>query len=187
MQIKNQLVWVTFMSLIAVSFEAGALTTSRGSAKTQAPLGSATVVLGGSEAPKIKSFKEWKSEKVQEALVKVTAAKTKIQLMKSKDPNLEHNKGSLEATSGVNAETLEAQLQEDQSSLEMAKDLSVTDYFAGYLTKLQDKKSAFNEVAGKLTPEEVAEFMAAYANSVFGSHSSDLAPSANDLSSQRLR
>jgi hypothetical protein len=69
----------------------------------------------------------------------------------------------------------------------MAKDLSVTDYFVGYLTKLQDKKAAFNEVAGKLTAEEVAELMAAYANSVFGTHTSDLAPSANDLSSDRLR
>jgi hypothetical protein len=94
---------------------------------------------------------------------------------------------TLEASSGANTENLEEQLEQDQATLEMAKDLSVTDYFVGYLTKLQDKKAAFNEVAGKLTAEEVAELMAAYANSVFGTHSSDLAPSASVLSADRVK
>jgi hypothetical protein len=139
------------------------------------------------ETAKTKSFREWKSEKVRDALGKVTATRTKIQLAKSKDPNLNRRKGALEAASGVNSENLEEQLEQDQATLEMAKDLSVTDYFVGYLTKLQDKKAAFNEVAGKLTAEEVAELMAAYANSVFGTHSSDLAPSASVLSADRVK
>ena len=97
-------------------------------------------------------------------------SKTKIQLAKYKDPNLARRNSGLEAISGVNTANLENQLQQDQSILEMAKDLSVTDYFVGYLTKIQDKKAAFNEVAGKLTSDEVAELMTAYANSVFGTH-----------------
>jgi len=140
------------------------------------------------ESAKTKSFREWKSEQVHDALSRVTATKTKIQLAKSKDPNLARRKaGGLEAISGTNTENLETQLQQDQSILEMAKDLSVTDYFVGYLIKIQNKKAAYNEVAGKLTSEEVAELMTAYANSVFGSHTSELAPSATDLSSDRVR
>ena len=69
----------------------------------------------------------------------------------------------------------------------MAKDLSVTDYFVGYLTKMQDKKAAFNEVAGKLTAEEVAELMSAYANSVFGAHNPEMPPSASNISADRVR
>lgn len=139
------------------------------------------------EPVKTKSFREWKSEKVQEALSRVTITRTQIQLAKTKDPNLARRKAGLEASSGVDTESLESQLQQDQSILEMAKDLSVTDYFVGYLTKLQDKKAAFNEVAGKLTAEEVAELMNAYANSVFGTHPPELPPSAHDFSSDRIR
>lgn len=175
---KNQLLLLPLLMCFAVSIEAKAAPVHEPAKLVN--LSAAT------ETPKAKSFREWKSEKVQDALVKVTATKTKIQIAKSKDPNLSRKKG-LEAASGSNLENLEEQLEQDQATLDMAKDLSVTDYFVGYLTKLQDKKTAFNEVAGKLTAEEVAELMSAYANSVFGTHSSDLAPSASDLSSDRVK
>ena len=55
---------------------------------------------------------------------------------------------------------------------DMAKDLTVADYFAGYLTKQRDQSLAIKEVSGRLSPDEVAELMTIYANSVFGSHSS---------------
>lgn len=180
MLLKSSLLVMPFFICIAVSLDAGAATHE--SIKTPNALGAPAA-----ESTKTKSFREWKSEKVQDALGKVTITKTKIQVAKSKDPNLNRRKGTLEASSGANAENLEEQLEQDQATLEMARDLSVTDYFVGYLTKLQDKKAAFNEVAGKLTAEEVAELMAAYANSVFGTHSSDLAPSASVLSADRVK
>ncbi|RYZ78962.1 MAG: hypothetical protein EOP06_28080, partial [Proteobacteria bacterium] len=132
------------------------------------------------EIPKIKSYREWKSEKVQDAIGRVTVTKTQIQVAKSKDPNLFRRKGGLEAKFPIDIAPLEDQLKDDQSTLEMAKDLSVTDYFVGYLTKMQDKKAAFNEVAGKLTAEEVAELMSAYASSVFGAHNPEISPSATN-------
>lgn len=178
MQFWKQLPLAAFCLLFTGSFEASA--SSVESLKTP---GTGVVTI---EA-KPKSYREWKSEQVQDALTRVTVVKTKIQLVKSKDANAQRRRTQVEATSGVNIEELEAQLQQDQTVLEMAKDLSVTDYFVGYLTKLQDKKTAFNEVAGKLTAEEVAELMAAYANSVFGTHTPDMAPSAVDLSSERVR
>ncbi len=136
---------------------------------------------------KIKSYREWKSQKVQEAIGRVVVTKTQIQVAKTKDPNLAFSKGNLEAKSGVDFEALAEQLQQDQTNLEMAKDLSVTDYFVGYLTKLQDKKAAFNEVAGKLTAAEVAELMSAYATSVFGAHTSEIPASATSLATDRVR
>lgn len=169
MQLKKQLpVWL-FLAMTALSLNVSALTPTH------------------QESAKTKSFREWKSEKVQDALSRVTSTRTKIQIAKCKDPNMARRKAGLEASSGTDNENLETQLQQDQSILEMAKDLSVTDYFVGYLTKVQDKKAAFNEVAGKLTAGEVAELMAAYANSVFGTHTSEMAPSAQDLTSDRIR
>jgi hypothetical protein len=175
---KSSLLVLPFLMCIAVSVEAGAATHE--TTKTATPSSASAA-----ESQKTKSFREWKSEKVQDALGKVTA--TRIQIAKTKDPNLNRPKGTLEAASGSGVESLEDQLEQDQTALEMTKDLSVTDYFVGYLTKLQNKKAAFNEVAGKLTAEEVAELMAAYANSVFGTHSSDLAPSASVLSADRVK
>ncbi len=53
-----------------------------------------------------------------------------------------------------------------------AEELTVADYFAGYLTKQRNQAQAIKEVSGRLSPDEVAELMTIYANSVFGSHSS---------------
>lgn len=137
----------------------------------------------------VKSYREWKTEKVTLAEGRVSSMKAQLAMKKSlrtmahgADPNLA-NKGSLEAVAlqDRSVEKLERQLRAEIYDLEVARDLSVTDYFVGYLTKVQDKKSAFNEVAGKLSPEEVAELMTAYANSVFGAHSSDLPVSATNV------
>lgn len=139
------------------------------------------------KAGAVQTYSEWKNTRVQLAQQKSSSLKTIIDLKKSakrdvaqgKDPNLAIKAGT-EAASGPDAqvERLERQLQQENYSLEMAKDLTVSDYFAGYLTKVSDKKAAFAEVAGKLSPAEVAELMNAYANSVFGSHSGDLPTTA---------
>lgn len=143
----------------------------------------------------VKSYREWKNERVQAAQAKVTTLKTQIDQKKmarlaagGTDPNLAHQAGLQAVVSqDISVEKLERELREEIYDLETAKDLSVTDYFVGYLTKVQDKKTAFSEVAGKLSPEEVAELMTAYANSVFGAHSSDLPASANNLSKDGMK
>ncbi|MEN0058582.1 MAG: hypothetical protein AAGB31_07090 [Bdellovibrio sp.] len=138
--------------------------------------------------PEVKSYREWKTDQIQVAQAKISSLKAQIENKKAgrglaagTDPNLA-KKASTEAVSSadMSVEKLERLLREEQYDLELAKDLSVTDYFVGYLTKIQDKKSAFQEVAGKLSPEEVAELMTAYANSVFGAHSADLPVSATN-------
>lgn len=143
----------------------------------------------------VKSYREWKMERVQAVQGKITSLKTQIEFKKNPrqiatgvDPNLANNLKLEAGTSpDISVEKLERQLRMEQYDLEVAKDLSVTDYFVGYLTKVQDKKSAFNEVAGKLTPDEVAELMAAYANSVFGAQASDLPTSATNISKDPIK
>jgi hypothetical protein len=137
----------------------------------------------------VKSYKEWKTERVTGTQTRINIIRNQIENRKAvrnalasqgTDPNLKNGRGTLEAasTGDYTVEKLERQLKVEQYNLELAQDLSVTDYFAGYLTKVQNKKSAFNEVAGKLSPEEVAELMNAYANAAFGAHASDLPVSA---------
>ena len=138
----------------------------------------ALVMITGPVSAQVKSYKEWKSEKISVAQTRVSSLKNQLEFRKAKrsaangtDPNLaQRAQGTFEAasTSDQMAERLERQLKTELYSLEVAQDLSVTDYFAGYLTKVQNQKAAFNEVAGKLSPEEVSELMTAYANSVFG-------------------
>lgn len=145
----------------------------------------------------VKSYREWKTERVHTAQVRISSVKAQIDNRKAVrlavaaqgvDPNLAH-KGTIEAASSSDymVEKLERQLRDEQYSLELAKDLSVTDYFVGYLTKVQNKKSAFNEVAGKLSAEEVAELMNAYANSVFGAHAADLPASAANIEKASIK
>jgi hypothetical protein len=50
----------------------------------------------------------------------------------------------------------------------LAHDLTVADYFAGYLTKQKNQADAIKQVSRQLSADEVAELMTVYANSAFG-------------------
>lgn len=145
------------------------------------------------QASAIQSYREWKGFQIQEAQTKIQSLKLQIEQRKQettmkryvaqgKDPNMALGRSAMEATPGADlqVERLERQLQQEMYDLDLAKDLSVSDYFAGYLTKMKDKKAAFSEVAGKLSPDEVADLMTAYANSVFGTRASDIPASAGN-------
>lgn len=155
----------------------------------------ASVVFAMEVRADVKSYREWKTEKVQSAQGSVTSVKAQIDAKKQNrgiaqgtDPNMAQRSGmEAVAAQDISIEKLERLLKNEQYDLEVAKDLSVTDYFVGYLTKVQDKRSAFNEVAGKLSAEEVAELMMAYANSVFGAHSADLPVSAANVGKESIK
>lgn len=144
-----------------------------------------------SAAPKMKSYREWKRDIVQDVQSKITGCKVQIESRKQQnrvaavgnDPNLKYLNKEAEGnlSHDVSLEKLERDLRREEYELDIAQDLTVTDYFVGYLIKAQNKKAAFQEAAGKLTPDEVAELMTAYANSVFGTHTADLPQSATDV------
>lgn len=194
MSLGKHLPLVAFLMMTTLSTQSHALSSSPRAVQAR----QATVAIANlNNALKVKSYREWKSEKISVAQVKITSIKAQIDARKQTrsvaqgtDPNLARTaRSGVEAVAGrdISVEKLERQLQEEQYDLEVAKDLSVTDYFVGYLTKIQDKKSAFKEVAGKLSPEEVAELMTAYANSVFGAHASDLPVSATNTTKEPVR
>ncbi len=58
---------------------------------------------------------------------------------------------------------LKNQLSKEQLQITIAGELTISDYFAGYLNKQNNLQMAINSVAGKLSSEEVAELMSAYA------------------------
>lgn len=129
---------------------------------------------------KLKSYREWKSEKVVEIQGKMQSIKMQIELRK-KDLNNKKTDSTVE----FQVLALEQKFEFEKYNLELANDLSVTDYFVGYLNKVDNKQIAFKELATKMSPDEVAEIMTAYANSVFGGREvpekSDLSPSASNL------
>jgi hypothetical protein len=64
---------------------------------------------------------------------------------------------------------------------EMAKELTMADYFAGYVTKQANQAEAIKEVSSRLSHPEVAELMTIYANSVFGTQAPSLPYRADNL------
>jgi hypothetical protein len=116
----------------------------------------------------IQSYKEWKTLKIQEVQNRVEWLKQRLNLKKmelSQKRSASKTEAQLSQELGIAA--AESQLKSSAYTLEMTQDLTVSDYFAAYLTKQTHKKEAFKEVAGKMTPDEVAELMNVYANSMF--------------------
>ena len=101
------------------------------------------------------SYREWKNLKIQESKNKIRSLKEKI----NPDPNLKIN-DKMEA--GLNQD-----LEQEILNLSITNDLGISDYFVGYLTKQSSVKTAIKEVSVKLSADEVAELMSAYAEHFF--------------------
>lgn len=118
------------------------------------------------------SYREWKNSKIHDAQMKIKSIKEKL----GSDPN------SLIKNSGTEA-GLGKELEREILTLSLTQDLTISDYFVGYLTRQASLDSAIKDVAVKLSADEVAELMAAYAENFFQVKSQSLKPnSATDLS-----
>lgn len=135
----------------------------------------------------VKSYLEWKTSKISEienrvkSLREKMVAQSTVRTANSKDPNLA-NKTKTEA--GLRSD-LQDQLDHEMLNLSISRDLSISDYFVGYLTKQPSLDTAIKDVSGRLTAEEVAELMEAFAQYFFQSRpsGSKMAPRA-DTNSQ---
>lgn len=138
----------------------------------------------------VMSFKEWKQFRLKASLAKYGELKKSLisnhaefrevrnQPM-TNDPNLKKSEKTELQSHSNELVNLEIQLKNEQMNYEMAKDLTVSDYFVGYLSKLSHSKSALRTAAEKLSPEEVAEIMSAFANtSRRGSGEQEIAPAS---------
>lgn len=118
----------------------------------------------------VKSYREWKNEKVQAAIKKVTITKAQIEYRKLNKQYL-YTDPQISKTRDSELERYETMLKSDMYALDAAQELGVADYFAGYLTIQDNKSDAYKLAAGKMTPEEVNQLIKAYADSMFTTHS----------------
>ena len=56
-----------------------------------------------------------------------------------------------------------AQLEKEELNLSNLKELGISDYYVGYLLKQGSLEEAISAVSGRLSTEDVAELMRAYA------------------------
>ena len=104
--------------------------------------------------PSVMSFKEWKSEKISTVRSRYNLLESQYLSKKSANPK----DSSLKA--------LYDELKLSKSYETELQDLSVTDYFVGYLSQYKSKKGVFQGAVNRLDSSEIAELMAAYANSL---------------------
>lgn len=164
----NKMITLVLLSALSCFAQNGAVKLASASAVVPAAVNSAafrSVPTTASSA--VRSFKEWKNEKVQAAIKKVTITKAQIEYKKL-------NKQFLQRTEVVNAkdaemDRLEIQLKDDIYALDVAQALGVPEYFAIYLIKQENKTEAYKEAAVKMTDDEVNQLIKAYADSMFPS------------------
>lgn len=118
---------------------------------------------------KVKSYREWKSDQISAAETKLKQAQVSLALKNSTNRRASasdvKNHSSTEAGLVGSTQELQNQIDKQSYQLSLAKDLSIVDYFVGYLTKQKDVSLSIQEVSGRLTADEVAELMTAYVNS----------------------
>ena len=96
----------------------------------------------------IKGFQEWKNEKLQAVFLQANLVRSQI------------NRATMESNIKLK-ESLERQLQQLRWNGEVARDLTVADYFSLYLSQ-QTQSDRFQQAATKLSLQEIAELMEAY-------------------------
>lgn len=112
----------------------------------------------------VKSYREWKTGMISDAESRVKTLKDSIQ----KKRGAASSSGT-EAGLSVQLLDFQNRLEREELTLSWAQDLTISDYFVGYLVRQKSLSAAIKEVSGRLSAEEVAELMTAYANNFFSS------------------
>ena len=135
-----------------------------------------------------KSFRQWKNEKVQDAANRLSLSRAVLESRKVAQNSIQPAVVKTEAVASrdIQLNQLENQMRLDLMAMDMAKDLTVTDYFVGYVNKIQEKKEFINEIAAKMSTEEVAELMTAYAQSIFGAQMAETPKCATNQDSKEV-
>ncbi len=100
------------------------------------------------------SFKEWKTKKLGEAKVRFNGLETRYLEKKKANPRDKQLKA------------LYGDLRSVKNQIDEIDELTVSDYFVGYLSLFKDQKQAFKLAAQRLDSAEVADLMEAYADSL---------------------
>jgi hypothetical protein len=133
---------LTFFGLILSFFLAGAAHAATAS-NSRTPAVTATTV---------KSYREWKTQRIHSATTEISSLRaqfTSAQLLGRK----------------AQAENIQKEISQQQWNLDVAKELSVTDYFVLYLSQVPET-DRFKQAAAKMNLNEIEEMMKAYSEAV---------------------
>lgn len=114
------------------------------------------------------SFQEWKSQKVMLAQGQYKTLEEKYLSKKKQFPH------------DPTLKSLYTDLRHEKESVDELNELTVTDYFIGYLSQYKSKKSVFQAAISKLGAEEISELMSAYANSLLKTSGEGLSTAADN-------
>ena len=117
-------------------------------------VGAAMTLPASSSTSTVLSFKEWKNDKSSVARNRYSKLETEYIAKKSANPK------------DTILKSLYNDLKNSKSNVDEISELTVSDYFVGYLSRFKDQRKAFNVAAEKLDSSEVAELMTAYADSL---------------------
>lgn len=118
-------------------------------------------------AKSYKSYREWKQGMVDTAQQRLEQMKASVDQQKGRttaqgsDPNLLHK------------------IAKEQLQVSIANDLTISDYFVGYINKQSNLPEVIKSVSGRLSDEEVAELMSAFAYN-FNKSNENTSKSASD-------
>jgi len=124
------------------------------------PLGALILVLivsiGAFSAQELSilSFQDWKAQKIKAAQTQYSTLELNYLTKKKSSPKDPALRG------------LYTELKDAKSSVSDLNELSVTDYFIGYLSQYKSNKAVFQTALDKLAPQEMSELMVAYADSL---------------------
>ena len=116
-----------------------------------------------SAAAPIKSYREWKLSMIADSDLRVKSLKESLWKSRTSASS------ATEAGLGTHIQSIQNMIEKEELQYSLSQDLTISDYFVGYLTKQKALNLAIKEVSGRLTAEEVAELMTAYADNFFSS------------------
>jgi hypothetical protein len=153
-------VLVVFLNL---SFGMADSVTAQNTVNAQEPDAAALTVL---------SFKEWKQEKASQTQSRFSKLESEYIAKKASNPT------------SYRLKSLYNELKDTKSHLDEIQELQVPEYFQGYLSRFKDQKKAFKTAAAKLDSSEVADLMAAYADSLLKTSGEGISTSPPGISSE---
>lgn len=162
---------IVALSVTATALSSPALANTTAIISNVSPANSATL-----SAPlnmNIKNYKEWKTAMIIDSENRIKNLKESLNKnrqtanINSADIAIANSEGGLskDLNQKINQSVnhLQILVEKEEQQLSVAKELSISDYFVGYLTKQKSLSNAIKDVSGRLSADEVAELMQAYA------------------------
>lgn len=157
------------------------------------PAPASAVVVAKNQGMKdgIKSYENWKKERVLQAKNQIELIQSRISKRISDLAKFRldistrtKSRNKLNSTKDTYLDALHEQMKIEQENLEFASNLSISDYLISYIIRQKNQKTSFLSAAAQLSDEEVAELIQAFAHKLEQKGSKTLSPTAELFSDQ---